>query len=497
MKNRPATLPPAPSAALRDIAPERQVFVNRDLRLDRVDLIGFDMDYTLGVYHKRRSDELAFEMTLARLISKAGYPPDIGSIHYDPDFVIRGLFIDKATGHILKADRFNHVGRCYHGRRPIVGDELKKTYRKDSIRFGTERYAWVDTLFALPEACLYAGIVDLFESQGRALDYVKLYDDIRETIDSVHRDGTLKTELQKDIGLYIARDPELGPTLHKLRSAGKKLFIATNSFWEYTDVVMTHLLDGAMPEYPSWERYFDYIIVGAQKPTFFAESPPFIELDAHGNALGETRRIERGKRYQGGNLRDLEASTGIGGDRVLYVGDHIYGDILRSKKHSAWRTCLVIEELEDEIQHVQRFRAEYARLHELDLARERLDDDINHEKLVITALERGGVTGDDLRQAKARLEQLRVELRATLAELAELETTIERAFNPYWGFAFKEGRENSRFGQQVEAYACLYTSRVTNLLFYSPMQYFRSPRKIMAHERHHDPATSFASPSEG
>ncbi len=34
---------------------------------------------------------------------------------------------------------------------------------------------------------------------------------------------------------------------------------------------------------------------------------------------------------------------------MLYVGDHIYGDILRSKKTLGWRTMLVVPELESEL----------------------------------------------------------------------------------------------------------------------------------------------------
>ena len=63
-----------------------------------------------------------------------------------------------------------------------------------------------------------------------------------------------------------------------------------------------------------------------------------------------------------------------------------------------------------------------------------------------------------------------------------LEEEVDRAFNPYWGQIFKEGVENSRFGEQVEDYACLYTSRVSNFLAYSPLRYFRSPRDHMPHE---------------
>ena len=65
----------------------------------------------------------------------------------------------------------------------------------------------------------------------------------------------------------------------------------------------------------------------------------------------------------------------------------------------------------------------------------------------------------------------------------ELDTLVENEFNRYWGLVFKEGHETSRFGEQVEDYACVYTSRVSNFRFYSPMQYFRGPRDRMPHER--------------
>jgi len=37
----------------RDVQRARQVFVNRNLRMERIDLVGFDMDYTLAIYQKR------------------------------------------------------------------------------------------------------------------------------------------------------------------------------------------------------------------------------------------------------------------------------------------------------------------------------------------------------------------------------------------------------------------------------------------------------------
>src|SRR5690606_36436998 len=138
------------------------------------------------------------------------------------------------------------------------------------------------------------------------LDYAKLYDDIREAIDTVHRDGSLKSVIESRMERYIERDASLAPALHRLRSSGKKLFLLTNSLWPYTDAVMSYLLDGALTEYPSWRDYFDFVVVGAAKPAFFRERRPFLELDEEGAIVGEAKRLERKKVYQGGNLTDFE-----------------------------------------------------------------------------------------------------------------------------------------------------------------------------------------------
>jgi hypothetical protein len=116
---------------------------------------------------------------------------------------------------------------------------------------------------------------------------------------------------------------------------------------------------------------------------------------------------------------------------------------------------------------------------------------INHHKLLLNALdrriERGGPLPADIEGRRLRekqdLEKLRRAFKATLSEGSEVESRFERGANAYWGLVFKEGNENSRFGEQVEDYADLYTSRVSNFLYYSPMQFFRSPRAAMPHER--------------
>jgi len=87
------------------------------------------------------------------------------------------------------------------------------------------------------------------------------------------------------------------------------------------------------------------------------------------------------------------------------------------------------------------------------------------------------------RRVKENLDRVRGELRGAVDGLEGLEHEIDRRFNRYWGLLFKEGTELSRFGEQLEDYACLYTARVSNFGFYSPNQYFRSQRDLMPHER--------------
>jgi 5'-nucleotidase len=475
----------------------RQVFVNRNLRMGQIEAVGFDMDYTLAIYHMRRIEQLSFDMTLAKLVGEYGYPAEIGQIHYDHEFGMRGLLVDKPNGNLIKMDRYGYVGRAYHGRRSLDPDTWQRLYRDQRIRKREPQYAWIDTLFALPEACMYAGIIELLEGRGASVDYGRLYDDIREAIDTVHRDNSLKREILKDLAHYVFKDPELGPALHRLRSSGKKLFILTNSLFDYTHAVMGFLLDGLMPEYPSWRNYFDFVITGAAKPAFFSEQRPFLEvnhLSPSGEIVGEATGLERGKVYQGGNLLQFEQITGLGGEHVLYVGDHIYGDIVKSKKTSLWRTCMITQEIEDEIAYTDARREQIERLSEMERLLVRLDDEVNAHKGQLNALERRleretlppetlGALEEERRSLKADLDVLRRAFKQAIAIVRELEEDIETGFNPYWGLMFKEGRENSKFGEQVEQYACIYTSRVSNLLYYSPTHYFRSQRDTMPHER--------------
>jgi HAD superfamily 5'-nucleotidase-like hydrolase len=477
-----------------------RVYVNRNLKLTGVDWVGFDMDYTLAVYDQNQMDRLSIEATVAKLIDR-GWPEMIRDLTYSTGFPIRGLLIDKRLGHILKMDRYKVVQKGHHGMRPLQRDEIRSLYQAKKIRPATPRYYWIDTLYALSEVAIYAGIVDGMEAQGLPVDYARLFDDIRASIDEAHRDGTIVDRVLSNIQVYVRRDPLLAHTLHKLRSAGKKLFLLTNSQWNYTSELMRHLLGEAMPEYPSWRHYFDIVICAAAKPAFFQERRPLMEreLDASrassGAQLRSANHIERGRVYEGGNLLDFERIVGASGDRILFVGDHIYGDILRSKKESSWRTAMIVQEMEAEVAAHEASADDLHALSEATSRRDQLEDELRAHQTLFKELARqiesavdttppavmAGLEANRSRVKRA-VERVRGWMRAVEAETSEIEARIDRRFHPYWGSLMKESNEMSSFGDQVEAYACVYTSRVSNFLHYSPLQHFRSPRDLMPHE---------------
>jgi HAD superfamily 5'-nucleotidase-like hydrolase len=482
-----------------DVPRRNRVFCNRNLRMDSIEMIGFDMDYTIALYHQTKLEQLSIQITLDKLIEKHGYPPEIRALRYEPEWAIRGLMVDRELGNVFKMDRHSYVGRCYHGTRLLDQDERKGAYHHDKINLSADRYEWIDTLFGLPDACMYTHMVDWYDRTRPAhkVTYEQLFIDIRAAIDEAHRDDTLKSVIKADLAAYIVKDPLLAETLHKFRSSGKKLFLLTNSLWDYTDVVMRYLLDGERKAYPSWRNYFDIVIVGGAKPAWFNERRPFTQLDpVTGAALPqEVRSLGRDRVFQGGNVIDFEEMTRIRGEHVLYIGDHIYGDILRLRKQHMWRTAMVLQELEREIAVGDRLEGQISDLELLDRRRRNLESELDYQTMRLKRIQRlideshatappplRAKLDEAKRQTKLALDSLRARLQLMTEEVDQLDDRIDRVFNPHWGSILREGNENSRFGEQVNDYADLYTSRVSNFGSYSPLRYFRAPRRPMPHE---------------
>ena len=206
------------------------------------------------------------------------------------------------------------------------------------------------------------------------------------------------------------------------------------------------------------------------------------------------------KAYQGGSYRHLHSMLGVSsGAQVLYVGDHIYGDILRSKKTLGWRTMLVVPELAHEMEclevaaetdtPVRFFLSSYfgnstdivfcvqGKLRDLRRRRTALEDALQLAEFQYTIAK---TMDDDAYQALVR--------DATEARLTHREELrrMHAGFHPVWGQMMKAGNQNSRFAHQLERYACLYTSHARNLLAYSPAKSYRGLSDAMPHDMDED-----------
>lgn len=120
---------------------------------------------------------------------------------------------------------------------------------------------------------------------------------------------------------------------------------------------MTFLFDfphGPRPEdaHRDWRTYFDVIVVDAKKPLFFGEGTILRQVDTKTGALKigtHTGPLKAGQVYSGGSCAVFTKFINAKGKDVLYIGDHIFGDILKSKKICGWRTFLVVPELVHEL----------------------------------------------------------------------------------------------------------------------------------------------------
>lgn len=473
----------------------RDIFVNRPVDMEHVRYIGFDMDYTLAIYHKQEIEALAFHKTLEKLVSQKGYPEDLLQLEYNAEHIIRGLLVDRHKGNLLKINRFKQVQRVYHGTQELP----VSTYYNDRVdQSDTERYASVDTLFSLPEAYLFVLLVDRQDAgQLGEHSYAELYDDIRESIDLTHRDGSLKSAIIADLPRYIYQDPHLSLALDKFIQSGKKLFVLTNSEYYYTEKVMDFLLDSDNLEYTSWRDYFEIIIVNGRKPSFFNGKNPFYLVDESTEAdlPLPPGPLEQGKIYSQGNYLALEALIGAQGNQILYVGDHIFGDVLRSDKDSNWQTVLVVEELESELRKTEELRDRQLRMRRLTNKLDKLHYELHMYSSQLNTLQRLEQSEVSFTEPERRaLEKTRDELNSNLAlcrkdiertekKIRHLRSEISDYYHPVWGPLFHVEDEMSRFAVQVRGYASLYTSRVSNFFFHPLERYYKSLRDIMPHDR--------------
>jgi 5'-nucleotidase len=449
-------------------SPENRVFVNRNLRLEKIKFFGFDMDYTLAIYKSPDFESMAFDLVVDRLIS-LGYPEDLKQFKYNPIFPVRGLWFDMIYGNLLKVDGFGNILMGCHGLTFISPTEIEESYPNKFVQLNDSKIYVLNTLFNLPETYLIACLVDYFDKSSEytktndktgvksgdvIMSYKSIFQDVRAAVDWVHMAGSMKKCVLENLSKYVENDPRIKTLLSQLRENDRKTFLLTNSDFTYTNGIMKYLIG------EDWTDYFDIAIVDAHKPRFFAEGTVFREVNTATGALKigiHSGPLCRGAVYSGGSCDAFRHLLKMKGRDVLYVGDHIFGDVLRSKKTRGWKTFLVVPELNHELSVWTGRRPLFEKLGELDSIMAELYRNL-----------------DGNTRSKPEISNI-------LNAIKEVTYEMDHEYGVL-GSLFRSGSRTTFFASQVERYADIYASSCYNLVHYPTFYFFRAPMMLMPHE---------------
>ena len=442
------------------------------------------MDYTLTHYHHQQWEERAYEYLKRSLVDR-GWP--VSSLTFDENLVTRGLVLDLELGNLVKANRFGFIKQATHGTRSLGYTRLREVYAREQIDLSLPRWVFVNTFFGLSEACMYLQVVDLLDTGSirEVIGYEDAYEVVRSSIDEAHMEGSLKAEIINDPKRFVDVDEDLPLALLDLKYAGQKIMLITNSEWSYAKEMLRYCFDPFLPGDMTWRELFDVKIVSASKPDFFSSNASLYRIINEEGHLSPARSLDSHHVYVGGNAALVERHLAIPGERILYVGDHLFADVRVSKRIMRWRTGLVVRELEPELLAIDAFRERQTRLSNMMRKKDRLEDRYSQARLLLQRLEndygpRVTVSETELRNA---MQQLRTELVALDAEIAPLAEHSSKLAHPRWGLLMRTGNDKSLMARHLESYADVYTSRVSNLLHVTPFVYLRSPRGDLPHDR--------------
>ncbi|XP_030472890.1 uncharacterized protein LOC115690619 [Syzygium oleosum] len=470
----------------------RGIFCTRTLNLRSISAIGYDMDYTLMHYNVMAWEGRAYDYCMENL-KNMGFPVD--GLSFDPDLVIRGLVIDKERGNLVKADRFGYVKRAMHGTQMLSTRAVSEIYGRELVDLRKEsRWEFLNTLFSVSEAVAYMQMVDRLDDGSVAaevgtLDYKGLFKAVGKALFRAHVEGQLKSEIMSKPELFVEPDPELPLALLDQKEAGKKLLLITNSDFHYTDKMMKHSFNRFLPNDMDWRDLFDIVIVSARKPEFFQMSHPMYEVVTGEGLMRPCFKAHTGGLYSGGSAQMIENSLGIHGDEILYVGDHIYTDVSQSKVHLRWRTALICRELEEEYKALIQSQDHRATLIDFINQKEVVGDLFNQLRLASQRRNKGrpaqtlAATSMEDQELTESMQKLLIVMQRLDGKIAPLLETDGELFNRRWGFLSRAGLwDKSHLMRQIEKYADIYTSRVSNFLNYTPFMYFRSQEQSLAHD---------------
>jgi len=249
-----------------------------------------------------------------------------------------------------------------------------------------------------------------------------------------------------------------------------------------------------LPAGMRWTDLFDVVVVSANKPEFFTTARrPVYEIATEDGYLREGSKFALGNAYAGGNAKLVEKVFRISGPQIMYVGDHLFTDVNLAKRGLSWRTCLILQELEEEMAGLGEGQPEAQKLTRLLRKKDLQAAYVNHLRtrlLQLPAADASAVTQAwEAMERSGERERLLEAIAALEAEVRSSEAAIETMVaaegnhvNQYWGYMSRAGfADKSHLMRQIEKYADIYTSRVCNLLPYTPYKQFLCQRQSLAH----------------
>ncbi|KAH0577710.1 5'-nucleotidase [Spironucleus salmonicida] len=449
-----------------------RLFVNKPVDFTRIKAVGFDMDYTI-INYTEAYEELQYSLTVKNLITKFNYPSRIQEIIYDKLFGVKGLFLDTQLGNILKVDQFGYVQKVLHGKTKLNPQQFKQIYQDGTIPVyeleNSSRFYLQSTAFAAPLITLYAELIEYFENLQSISDplnnsikvklsynntqnipknqlcYQNLFEDINQAMGMIHGPkDALKQLTQISPSLYVIKDDQMKSMLRNMRKSGKIVFLATNSGYEYTHTLLTYAIG------QDYKEYFDYLIVDANKPDFFTKNIPFREVDDQGvKLLKQVTQLKKNKIYAMGNMNQFCLQLGYRKKDILYVGDHIIGDVNVSRNEQS-RTLFICPEILQEIKIMQENKGLYEQLGELEKQRAQIQAECCKDHKIVER-------PTSLIDVQNIIEQLNIK--------------IDEKYNKYFGSAFTTSWGFTWLASIMKDASDMYTWNCVNLIHYPP--YYR------------------------
>ncbi|MGH0115674.1 UNVERIFIED_CONTAM: hypothetical protein FKN15_037997 [Acipenser sinensis] len=442
------------------------IFANNEMSLEDTEIYGFDYDYTLAFY-SNRLHTLIFNIARDILIEEHRYPEGLRAYEYIPDFAIRGLHYDVQKALLMKIDAFHYIqlGTVYRGLHPLSDKEVIAMYEGSHVPLeqmsdfygksshGHTMKQFMD-IFSLPEMTLLSCVNDYFMKHNIDYEPVHLYKDVKEAIGDVHVKGIMYRAVEADIEKYICYGEQTHAVLRKLAENKKKMFLITNSPFDFVDRGMNYIVG------KDWRDLFDVVIVLADKPDFFNDKrKPFRRVNHKGVLLWDRiHQLEKGQIYKQGNLYEFLRLTGWRGSKVLYFGDHIYSDLADLTLKHGWRTGAIIPELRSEIKIMN--TEEYVHL--------------------MTWLQ--GLTGLLERMQVHRDAESQMVLKQWIQEREVMRLRTKNIFNNQFGSLFRTYHNPTYFSRRLSRFADIYMASLSCLLNYDLHHTFFPRRNPLQHE---------------